>query len=203
MIQFYNPLTKQYTTGTDQVAAASAAAPIAVGDNDGRVPTQDENNALVGTSGTPSTSNKFVTADDVTEAKTASKIPRRDSNSDILVATTPTAGDAAASKTYVDSEIVANALNLTLISSSSASGTVAVPTGTKMIVINVTHSGIGTSTDGKTQITLYSTGLTSATMSVVGQNISSIAYGEIAAAWDTGGATVTCSGTNRTFYFYK
>lgn len=64
--------------------------------------TTDEKAALAGTSGTPSTTNKFVTAEDVTEAKTASKIPRRDSNSDVLVATTPTAGDAAASKTYVD-----------------------------------------------------------------------------------------------------
>jgi microcystin-dependent protein len=41
------------------VAPASAASPIAVGDNDGRVPTQSENDALVGT-GTPSTSNPFV-----------------------------------------------------------------------------------------------------------------------------------------------
>lgn len=32
--------------------------------NDSRVPTQDENNALVGTSGTPSSSNKYVTNDD-------------------------------------------------------------------------------------------------------------------------------------------
>lgn len=67
--------------------------------------TKLQRDALIGTSGTPSTSNKYVTADDVTEAKTASKIARRDSNSDILVATTPTAGDAATSKTYVDTEI--------------------------------------------------------------------------------------------------
>ena len=64
--------------------------------------TEDQQDALAGTSGSPSSSNKYVTADDVTEAKTASKIARRDSNSDILVATTPTDGDAAASKTYVD-----------------------------------------------------------------------------------------------------
>lgn len=46
------------------VAPASASSPIAVGDNDGRVPTQSENDALVGTSGTPSSSNKYVTNDD-------------------------------------------------------------------------------------------------------------------------------------------
>lgn len=66
-----------------------------------RLPTADEKAALAGT-GTPNVTNKYVTNDDVTEAKTASKIPRRDANSDILVATTPTAGDAATSKTYVD-----------------------------------------------------------------------------------------------------
>lgn len=84
------------------VAPASATDPIAVGDNDTRVPSQSENDALAGTSGTPSSSNKYVTADDVTEAKTASKIVRRDSNADVLVATTPTNADAATSKTYVD-----------------------------------------------------------------------------------------------------
>jgi hypothetical protein len=45
------------------VAAVSAVAPIAVGDNDGRVPTQGENDALVGnnTSISVGTGNKFVT----------------------------------------------------------------------------------------------------------------------------------------------
>lgn len=46
------------------VAAASPTNPIAVGDNDGRVPSQDENDALVGTSGTPSSSNRYVTDQD-------------------------------------------------------------------------------------------------------------------------------------------
>lgn len=48
------------------VAPVSPTAPIAVGDNDGRVPTQSENDALVGSSGTPSSSNKFVTQEDRT-----------------------------------------------------------------------------------------------------------------------------------------
>jgi hypothetical protein len=43
------------------VAPAVANNPIFVGDNDPRVPSQGENDALVGTSGTPSSSNKFVT----------------------------------------------------------------------------------------------------------------------------------------------
>lgn len=87
------------------VAPVSAVDPIAAGTNDTRIPTQDENDALVGTSGTaPSTSNKFIDAADATTTKTASKIARRDANGDILVSTTPTSGDAAASKTYVDSQ---------------------------------------------------------------------------------------------------
>lgn len=47
-------------------APVSPTDPIAVGDNDPRVPTQGENDALVGTSGTPSSSNKYVTNDDTT-----------------------------------------------------------------------------------------------------------------------------------------
>lgn len=43
------------------VAPASPSAPIFVGDNDPRVPTQSENDALVGDTGTPSSTNKFLT----------------------------------------------------------------------------------------------------------------------------------------------
>jgi hypothetical protein len=45
-------------------APASATNPIAVGDNDTRVPSQDENNALAATT-TPSSSNLFVTQKDL------------------------------------------------------------------------------------------------------------------------------------------
>ncbi len=48
------------------VAAVSPTNPIAVGDNDTRVPTQSENDALPGTVGTPSGTNKYVTNDDTT-----------------------------------------------------------------------------------------------------------------------------------------
>jgi hypothetical protein len=65
--------------------------------------TSDEKSALAGQSGTaPSASNKFIDNAMVTEAKTASKIPIRDAQGDILVSTTPTAGDACTSKTYAD-----------------------------------------------------------------------------------------------------
>jgi hypothetical protein len=59
------------STGTKGIsklstAPVSATDPIAVGDNDPRVPTQGENDALVGTSGTPSSTNKYVTDADTT-----------------------------------------------------------------------------------------------------------------------------------------
>lgn len=62
--------------GRVSVAPVSAAIPIFVGDNDTRVPTQDENDALVGTSGTPSTSNKYVTDDDTSNTIVANKVAR-------------------------------------------------------------------------------------------------------------------------------
>jgi hypothetical protein len=69
-------------------APVSASNPIAVGDNDGRVPTQSENDALVGTSGTPSSSNKYVTNDDVSNSGASGKIVR-------LNATAYPAGDGS------------------------------------------------------------------------------------------------------------
>lgn len=59
------------------VAAASPTNPIAVGDNDPRVPTQNENDALVGTSGTPvSTSNKLIDNGDSSATGSGSKVVR-------------------------------------------------------------------------------------------------------------------------------
>ena len=64
-------------------APASSTSPIAVGDNDTRVPTQDENNALVGTSGTaPSASNKYVDNAD-TATSGAGKILRLDGSGNL------------------------------------------------------------------------------------------------------------------------
>lgn len=51
--------------GQVSVAPVSPTTPIFVGDNDPRVPTQSENDALAGT-GTPSSSNKYVTEDTLT-----------------------------------------------------------------------------------------------------------------------------------------
>jgi hypothetical protein len=57
-------------------APASPTDPVAVGTNDTRVPTQDENDALQGTSGTPSNTNRYVTNDDTSATGDGSKIVR-------------------------------------------------------------------------------------------------------------------------------
>lgn len=85
------------------VAAADPLDPIVVGTNDGRVPTQAENDALQGTSGSPSNTNRYVTNDDTATAATADKVARRLASGDVTVPSTPSAGSSAASKTYVDS----------------------------------------------------------------------------------------------------
>ncbi len=55
----------------------SPTDPIAVGDNDTRMPTQGEKDAMIGTSGTtPSTSNAFVDLDDTSVTSAVSKVVR-------------------------------------------------------------------------------------------------------------------------------
>lgn len=67
-------------------APASPTDPIAVGTNDTRMPTQGENDALAGSSGTPSSTNKYITEDDVSNAGASGKVVR-------LNGTTYPAGD--------------------------------------------------------------------------------------------------------------
>lgn len=64
--------------------------------------TEDQQDALAGSSGVPSATNKFVTEEDVAE-DTASKAVRRKSDSNITVPASPTASTDAVSKSYADS----------------------------------------------------------------------------------------------------
>lgn len=93
-------------------APASPTAPIAVGDNDTRLPSAGQAQALVGSSGAPSTSNKYVTETDtnftgtvkttgtqtVAGVKTFSSIP-------VLPESDPTTSNQAARKAYADTLI--------------------------------------------------------------------------------------------------
>lgn len=59
-----------YGTVKLSVVAVSVPNPIVVGDNDPRVPTLTQAAALLGTSGTPSSTNKYVTENDTSNAAT-------------------------------------------------------------------------------------------------------------------------------------
>ena len=91
------------------VAPADASNPILLGDNDERIPTQNEKDAMEGSYGTPSTSNKFATEDhsaldnnvnleddqEVAGIKTFTSIPVLPGN--------PTEDNQLANKAYADS----------------------------------------------------------------------------------------------------
>lgn len=68
------------------VAPVSASDPIAVGDNDGRVPTQDENDAMQGSSGSPSSTNPYITENDTSNSAsmTATTISFSDADPDTI-----------------------------------------------------------------------------------------------------------------------
>jgi len=85
-----------------------------------RLPSSTQKDALVGTSGTPGTSNKYVTNDDTDTAATASKVPRRSASGQITVPTTPVATTDAASKAYVDSGDSAFSSNFVGVGASGA-----------------------------------------------------------------------------------
>lgn len=74
--------------GKVSVAPVSPTSPIFVGDNDTRVPTQGENDALVGPSGTPSTTNPYENVND---------------SSNAVIQTSTTISFTAATKTIADS----------------------------------------------------------------------------------------------------
>lgn len=68
------PDSSNITKGISKLSIAPSIAtqPVAVGTNDPRVPTQNENDALAGTSGSPADGNRFVTDTDIrnTNART-------------------------------------------------------------------------------------------------------------------------------------
>ena len=109
------------TTGTQSwTHTLYKVTPIAVGTNDGRVPTQGENDAAAWSYGTPSSSNKFVTETDplyannvkttgtqtIAGVKTFSSIP-------VLPASDPTTANEAVRKSYADGLITETTWTLT------------------------------------------------------------------------------------------
>lgn len=102
-----------------KTAPVSAANPIAVGDNDPRIPTTDQGAALAGT-GTPSASNKFVTAD-----TDALKEVLTNKSTDTALGTSDTKYPSQkAVKAYVDSSPASRKVGSDSRSMATASGTV-------------------------------------------------------------------------------
>ena len=93
-----------------------------VTNDDARLPTQDENNALVGTSGTPSSSNKFVTNDDA-------RIPTQGEN-DALAGTSGTPSSSNKFVTNDDTRIPTQGENDAL------AGTSGTPSSSNKFVTN-------------------------------------------------------------------
>lgn len=73
------------------VAPASATSPIAVGDNDPRVPTQDEKDAMTNAN-SPASDNAFLVESDTTTTPSANAVPRANSNGDLDTGWIPDGG---------------------------------------------------------------------------------------------------------------
>jgi len=179
------------------VAAVSGVIPIAVGDNDPRMSTTDEKAALAGTSGTPSSINKYVTNNDTNVSGISGTLARRDANGDVIVPFTPSVSGSAASKTYVDTNVVA-----TRFISSSTNTTTAIPTGANWAFIQVSASSAHS---GNVYNFFVSPDLTPTVMACATPT-NSIESVSVVATWNPGGNLVaTTSGTITSYKvaFYK
>jgi hypothetical protein len=118
------------------LSIAPSGSPIALGENDGRVPSQGENDALAGTSGTPSNSNRFVTNADgrLTDDRdpTAHTHPISDVTSlqTSLDAKAPLAFSAVAISGNTTLAIVTHSYKVLEVDTTAASRTITVPTNT-------------------------------------------------------------------------
>lgn len=119
------------------VVAASTTNPIVVGDNDTRVSpvslaalTSGEVAALVGSFGTPTTTNRYLTELDATSTvASSSRLVRYTSTGQITATTTPVATTDATSKSYVDGDRWISSISTTTT-------TIAIPTGAYIAYIN-------------------------------------------------------------------
>lgn len=183
-----SPIMSATVQGIAKVSTAPASStnPVVVGDNDTRVPSQDENNALVGSFGSPSTSNKFLTELDATSTvASSSRLVRYTTTGQITATTTPVETTDATSKSYVDTTVATDRW----ISSSSAA-TTAIPAGASWATINATvDNGSGQNIRG---FMIANAHANSPSVSSCGFNCS---YNmSISATWTVGGNLVVSAG---------
>jgi hypothetical protein len=133
-------------------APVSATNPIVVAETDTRLPTQNENDALVGTSGTAvSSSNKLVDNADTATTVTPGIIVRRlATTGGIALPTTPTDTTDATSKAYVDTAIGTRTALTTFRNNGTAHASIRY-TGAK-------NSQITFNTDGSVMYALFYSG---------------------------------------------
>lgn len=147
--------------GKVSVAPVSAATPIFVGDNDGRVPTQAENDAMIGTSGTPSSTNPYVTQNDTTNGavQTATTIAFVNSNPDTITdsgngfvtagfqagQTITVSGSTSNNNTFTIASVVAGTITLVAgdsLTAESAGATVTIAAATIGKVLRLSPTGV-------------------------------------------------------------
>ena len=119
-----SPIMTTSVSGIAKLSTTSASStnPIVVGDNDTRVPTQSENDALVGSFGSPSSSNPYLTSLDATSTvASSSRLVRYTSTGQITATATPVATTDATSKGYVDGFIQKYSSGIDTISSTGSS----------------------------------------------------------------------------------
>lgn len=111
---------------------SSATGPIAVGSNDARLPTQEENDALAGTSGTPSSTNKFVTNDDTSSAGATGKVVRATATGLPAMDGSALTNISGANVNSVSRKVYINATGVSLASSTGVQGiwSITLPGGT-------------------------------------------------------------------------
>lgn len=142
------------------VAAVSVPNPIAVGDNDPRIPTQNENDALAGSSGSPSSTNKYLTENATSNGavKTATTIAFVNSNPDTITdsgngfvtagfkegQTITVSGSASNNGTFTISSVAAGTITLIStdsLTNESAGASVTITVATINKILNLDSSG--------------------------------------------------------------
>lgn len=195
---------------------SSATGPIAVGSNDARLPTQAENDALAGTSGTPSSTNKFVTNDDTSSAGATGKVVRADATgkigSSMLVGALPAVSGAAL--TGITDTQISN-LNGYMSNASFTQATASVtewigrltgPAGWRMAVLSF-NADSTTAQMADSGLSLFATGMTSiSSMKYFGTNRFDFGVSFSGATGTFNISTPTMSNTwsaNAKLYFYR
>ena len=141
------------STGSTGAVLAVTASPMIASIYYTQLPTVNEKAAMVGTSGSPSATNLYVTALDATAVATVAKIVRWNSSATITVSVTPSATTDAVNKTYVDTNPATSTFGVaTMDISSTAVVTITHNLGRtpKLVRISamVNSSGVQAESDG-------------------------------------------------------